>query len=203
VIATVSHGTDKDASMSPRLNPGRGATVWLTGLPSSGKSVVARGLRDRLSAAGTACYLLDGDQLRRGICSDLGFSAEARDENVRRAAEIARLFADAGMITVCALISPYERGRAQARFVHEVNGLGFVEVYVSTPLEVCEQRDTKGLYARARAGELKQMTGIDDPYEVPQAPDVEVSMEFTPVDAAIEQVLAAVDAATSSSPLPA
>lgn len=179
------------APSMPRLNPGHGATVWLTGLPSSGKSMVARALRDRLSASGTACYVLDGDQLRRGICSDLGFSAAAREENVRRASEVARLFADAGVVAVCALISPYASGRARARFVHEVSGLEFVEVYVSTPIEVCEARDAKGLYARARTGELRQMTGVDDPYEVPQTPEVEISMELTTVESAVDQVLAA------------
>lgn len=174
----------------PRLQRECGATVWFTGLPSSGKSVVARALRDRLNAAGTACYLLDGDQLRRGICSDLDFSAAAREENVRRASEIARLFADAGLVAVCALISPYSSGRARARFVHEVTGLRFIEVYVSTPVEVCEARDTKGLYARARAGELRQMTGVNDPYEVPQTADVEINMELSTVEAAVDRVLA-------------
>lgn len=187
------------AASTPRLSPGRGATVWLTGLPSSGKSMVARALRDRLSASGTACYLLDGDQLRRGVCSDLGFSAAAREENVRRVAEIARLFADAGMVAICALISPYAGARARARFVHAVHGLQFVEVYVSTPIEVCEARDTKGLYARARAGELSHMTGVDDPYEVPKMPDLEINMESTPIDKAVDGVLAAISAGTSSS----
>lgn len=197
------HATDSVGPRIARLDHGRGATIWLTGLPSSGKSVVARALRDRLNASGAACYLLDGDQLRRGICSDLGFSAAAREENVRRAAEIARLLCDAGLVAVCALISPYAADRARARFVHEVNGLRFVEVYVSTPLEVCERRDTKGLYARARAGELEQMTGVNDPYERPVAPDVEVSMEFTPVDSAVDRVLRALDTRTCSASLSA
>src|SRR5204863_7223494 len=150
----------------------RGATVWFTGLPSSGKSTIAAALEERLAALGQPAYLLDGDNLRHGLCGDLGFDREARAENVRRAAEVARLFADAGTISLVSLISPYASDRMLVRQLHEADGLPFVEVWVDTPLEECERRDVKGLYARARRGEITGMTGIDDPYEPPDTPDV-------------------------------
>jgi bifunctional enzyme CysN/CysC len=153
----------------------RGATVWLTGLPASGKSTIATALEQWLVQQGRVAYLLDGDNLRHGLNGNLGFSAEDRAENVRRTAQVARLFADAGAIALVSLVSPYERDRVAARELHGAGELDFVEVYVNTPLAECEQRDPKGLYARARAGEIKGMTGIDDPYEPPRAPDVEVA----------------------------
>jgi bifunctional enzyme CysN/CysC len=149
-----------------------GATVWFTGLSGSGKSTVAIEVERQLLAAGRPCYLLDGDNLRHGLNGDLGFSAEDRDENVRRVAEVARLFADAGVVALVPLISPYRAARDRARQVHEVAGLPFLEVFVDTPIELCEQRDPKGLYAKARAGEIRGFTGIDDPYEAPLAPEV-------------------------------
>jgi bifunctional enzyme CysN/CysC len=149
-----------------------GATVWFTGLSGSGKSTVAIEVERQLLAAGRPCYLLDGDNLRHGLNGDLGFSAEDRDENVRRVAEVARLFADAGVVALVPLISPYRAARDRARRVHEVAGLPFLEVFVDTPIELCEQRDPKGLYAKARAGEIRGFTGIDDPYEAPLAPEV-------------------------------
>ncbi|WP_410640146.1 adenylyl-sulfate kinase [Amycolatopsis sp. lyj-346] len=150
--------------------PTRGATVWLTGLSASGKSSVAVELERRLVAAGRPAYLLDGDNLRHGLNAGLGFSPEDRAENVRRVAEVARLFADAGVVAIASLISPYEADRTRARAVHE--GLPFVEVFVDTPLEVCEARDPKGMYAKARAGEITGFTGIDAPYERPSSPDL-------------------------------
>jgi bifunctional enzyme CysN/CysC len=153
----------------------RGATIWLTGLPASGKTTIAGALEQWLVQQGRVAYLLDGDNLRHGLNGNLGFSAEDRAENVRRTAQVARLFADAGAIALVSLVSPYERDRVAARELHGAGGLDFVEVYVNTPLAECEQRDPKGLYARARAGEIKGMTGIDDPYEPPRAAEVEVS----------------------------
>jgi bifunctional enzyme CysN/CysC len=153
----------------------RGATVWLTGLPASGKSTIAAALEQWLVQQGRMAYLLDGDNLRHGLNGNLGFSAEDRAENVRRTASVARLFADAGAIALVSLVSPYERDRVAARELHAGGELDFVEVYVNTPLAECEERDPKGLYARARAGEIKGMTGIDDPYEPPRTPEVEVS----------------------------
>jgi bifunctional enzyme CysN/CysC len=151
---------------------GAGAVLWLTGLSGSGKSSVAVEVERRLVAEGRAAYLLDGDNLRHGLNVDLGFSATDRDENVRRVGEVATLFADAGVVAVVPLISPYRAARDAVRRRAEAAGVTFVEVWVATPLEVCEQRDPKGLYARARAGQLTGMTGIDDPYEEPLAPEL-------------------------------
>lgn len=148
----------------------RGATVWLTGLSGSGKSTVAVELERRLVAAGRPAFLLDGDNLRHGLNSDLGFTAADRAENVRRVGEVARLFAEAGVVAIVSLISPYRADRDRARAVHEAAGLPFLEIFVDTPLEVCEARDPKGMYAKARAGEIRGFTGIDDPYEPPLTP---------------------------------
>jgi len=163
----------------------RGATVWLTGLPASGKSTIAGELERRLVADGRAAYRLDGDNLRHGLNGDLGFSAADRAENVRRTAHVAQLFADAGLVAIVALISPWRDGRAAARALHIESGVEFLEVFVDTPLDVCERRDPKGLYARARAGEIKGMTGVDDPYEPPTDPDVRITTTTTsPAEAA-------------------
>jgi bifunctional enzyme CysN/CysC len=154
---------------------GPGAVVWLTGLSGSGKSTVAVEVERLLVASGRAAYLLDGDNLRHGLNGDLGFSAEDRSENVRRVGEVAALFADAGVVAVVPLISPYRADRDRARRRAAVAGAPFLEVHLDVPLEVCESRDPKGLYARARAGELSGMTGIDDPYESPLAPELVLS----------------------------
>ncbi|BDU06442.1 adenylyl-sulfate kinase [Nocardia cyriacigeorgica] len=148
----------------------RGMTVWLTGLSGSGKSTVAVELERRLVASGRPAFLLDGDNLRHGLNSDLGFSAEDRVENIRRVGEVARLFAEAGVIAIVSLISPYRADRDRARAVHEAAGIPFLEVFVDTPLEVCESRDPKGMYAKARAGEIRDFTGVDAPYEHPLTP---------------------------------
>ncbi|MFD4180242.1 adenylyl-sulfate kinase [Rhodococcus sp. NPDC058514] len=145
----------------------RGATVWLTGLSASGKSTVAVELERRLVASGVPAYRLDGDNLRHGLNADLGFGASDRAENVRRVGEVARLLADAGMVAVASLISPYREDRDRVRAQHVAAGLPFVEVFIDTPVEVCESRDPKGMYARARAGEITGFTGVDDPYEAP------------------------------------
>jgi bifunctional enzyme CysN/CysC len=150
----------------------RGLTVWLTGLSGSGKSTVAVEVEQKLVAAGRPAYLLDGDNLRHGLNADLGFSAEDRAENVRRVGEVARLFADAGLVAVVSLVSPYRVDRDRVRALHHAAGLRFLEVFVDTPLEVCEARDPKGMYARARAGEITGFTGVDDPYEEPPNPDL-------------------------------
>jgi adenylyl-sulfate kinase len=166
----------------------RGATVWLTGLPSSGKSTVAAAVEERLLAEGRAAYLLDGDNLRHGLCGDLGFSADDRAENVRRAAHAARLMADAGGVAIVSLVSPYAASRELARTVHVEDGLPFVEVFVDTPPDECARRDPKGLWARARAGELTGFTGVDDPYERPESPDVVLSPALS-LEQAAEAVL--------------
>ncbi len=162
-----------------------GATVWLTGLSGSGKSTIAAAVTATLTERGVLAYTLDGDNLRHGLNGDLGFSAADRAENVRRVGEVARLFADAGLVVCAPLISPYRAGRAHARALHEASGLVFLEVFVDAPLDVCEARDPKGLYRRARAGELTGFTGVDDPYEVPEAPDLVLrSAEVTTAAAA-------------------
>lgn len=149
-----------------------GATVWLTGLSGSGKSTVAVELERLLVAAGRPAYRLDGDNLRLGLNSDLGFSDADRAENVRRVGHVARLFADAGVVAIVPVISPFRAGRRQVRAVHEEARVPFVEVFVDTPLDECERRDPKGLYAKARSGELPGFTGIDHPYEPPEHPDL-------------------------------
>jgi len=173
----------------------RGATVWLTGLSGSGKSTIAGAVADVLARRGGLSYTLDGDNLRHGLNGDLGFSAEDRAENVRRVAEVARLFADAGVVALVPVISPYRAGREQARLLHEAAGLTFLEVFVDASIEVCESRDPKGLYAKARAGELTGFTGIDDPYEAPLSPELVLATATTPVDEAAVAIVVALDAA--------
>ncbi|MGB2710104.1 MAG: adenylyl-sulfate kinase [Conexibacter sp.] len=172
----------------------RGATVWFTGLPASGKSTIAAAVEAQLVRAGRPAYRLDGDNLRHGVCGDLGFTSEDRDRNVRRTAEVARLFADAGVVALVSVVSPYEEARRAARELHERDGLRFVEVFVNTPLDECVRRDPKGLYARAQAGQLPGFTGVDDPYEPPLTPDVELRCEE--LDAAVGRVLEALDGLT-------
>ena len=167
---------------------GVGATVWFTGLPASGKSTVAAALEAALLDQGRGAYLLDGDNVRHGLCGDLGFSAADRAENVRRVGEVACLLADAGLVALAALVSPYAADRDRVRARHEAEGLRFFEVFVNTPLEECERRDPKGLYARARAGELSGLTGVDDPYEPPLRPE----LELQPLDQGVESAVAAV-----------
>jgi bifunctional enzyme CysN/CysC len=168
--------------------PSRGATVWLTGLSGSGKSTVAAACERALVDAGRPAYVLDGDNLRHGLNGDLGFSAADRAENVRRVGHVARLFADAGVVVLVPLISPYRADRDLVRALHLDADVPFVEVFVDTPIELCEQRDPKGLYAKARAGEITAFTGIDDPYEAPDAPD----LVLTPADGDAPQMAARV-----------
>lgn len=152
-----------------RVTGGQGATVWLTGLSGSGKSRIAALVERRLIDVGRAAYRLDGDNLRHGLNTDLGFDDTDRVENVRRVGEVARLFADAGIVAVVSLISPFRSGRDKVRAQHADAGLPFFEIHVNTPLAICEERDSKGLYAKARSGELRHFTGIDSPYEPPTA----------------------------------
>jgi bifunctional enzyme CysN/CysC len=149
-----------------------GATIWFTGLSGSGKSTVAVEVERRLVEAGRSAYLLDGDNLRHGLNADLGFGAQDRAENVRRVGEVAKLFADAGLVSVVSLVSPYRADRNRVRSAHDAAGLRFIEIFVDTPLDICESRDPKGLYAKARAGQITGFTGIDDPYEAPDTPDL-------------------------------
>ena len=168
----------------------RGVTVWLTGLPASGKSTIAAALEERLARDGFRAYRLDGDNLRYGLNSDLGFDPRDRAENIRRVAHVASLFADSGMIAIVSVISPYAVDRELARSVHDRNGLDFVEVFVDTPLEECERRDPKGLYARAREGKVRGFTGVDAPYEVPREANVELRPCEQPLDEMVEGLVA-------------
>lgn len=155
----------------------RGAVVWLTGLSGAGKSTVAVGVDAWLQDRGRHCYLLDGDNVRHGLCRDLGFSEADRAENIRRAGEAARLIADAGIIAVCAFISPSARERDAIRAACKEAEIPFLEVFVNAPLGVCEKRDPKGLYRRARSGEIPMFTGIDSPYEPPANPELTLNTD--------------------------
>jgi len=170
----------------------RGAVIWFTGLSGSGKSTLAGALERALFASGHDVYVLDGDNIRLGLSSDLGFSADDRAENVRRIAEVARLFADGGVIAITAFISPYISDRQRARQIATAAGRGvpFIEVYINAPLAVCEARDPKGLYARARGGQLKHFTGITDPYQPPVDPEVVLHTDRDNVAACLDQLLA-------------
>jgi bifunctional enzyme CysN/CysC len=167
----------------------QGATVWLTGLSGSGKSSVGVEVERRLVASGQPAYLLDGDNLRHGLNADLGFSAADRAENVRRVGQVAKLLADAGVVAIATLVSPYQADRDNARRIHDDANLPFYEVFVDTPLEICETRDPKGLYARARAGEIAHFTGVDDPYEAPLRPDLLLRPEHGDAVAQAQAVL--------------
>jgi adenylylsulfate kinase len=149
----------------------KGATLWFTGLSGSGKSTIAFTLEHALVQRGHLAYVLDGDNIRHGLNKNLGFSAADREENIRRIGEVAKLFADCGVITMTSFISPYRKDRDIVRALHG-DQLRFIEVHVNTPIETCEQRDPKGLYKKARAGQLKGFTGIDDPYEAPLKPEL-------------------------------
>ena len=164
--------------ISPDDRPFRGATVWLTGLSGSGKSTVAARVERLLVETGRPAYVLDGDNIRHGLNADLGFSDDDRRENVRRVGEVARLMADAGVVALVPVISPFRHGRDVVRSAHAAAGVPFLEVFVDTPIDECERRDPKGLYAKARRGELTGFTGIDSPYEPPLAAE----LVLTPAD---------------------
>lgn len=167
-------------------NGHRGLVIWLTGLSGAGKTTIATELERQLFAAGKHTYLLDGDILRHGLCSDLNFSAESRRENIRRAGEVAALFADAGVICIAAFISPFRADRDRVR---EMLPPGrFIEVFVNAPVEVCEKRDVKGLYAKARAGQLKEFTGVSAPYEAPENPEINLHTDEVTPAMAVAQI---------------
>ena len=165
----------------------KGCTIWMTGLSAAGKSTLAFTLEHALVQRNRLAYVLDGDNIRHGLNRNLGFSAQDREENIRRIGEVAKLFADAGFITMTSFISPYRKDRDIARRIHDEAGLFFMEVFVDAPIEVCEQRDPKGLYKKARRGELKGFTGIDDPYERPEKPELRINTgELTPQQGAMK-----------------
>ena len=167
----------------------KGATLWMTGLSASGKSTIAVALEKVLLARGKHAYRLDGDNIRFGLNRNLGFSAEDRAENIRRIGEVAKLFSDAGMITLTSFISPYRRDRDLVRKLHEDVKLPFLEVYVDCPIDEAEKRDPKGLYKKARAGELKGFTGVDDPYEAPERPELVLRSDRLSVAESVAELL--------------
>ena len=167
----------------------RGATLWFTGLSGSGKSTIAFTLEHALVQQGHLAYVLDGDNIRHGLNKNLGFSAADREENIRRIGEVAKLFADAGLLVMTSFISPYRKDRDAVRALHAAGGLPFIEVHVNTPIETCEQRDPKGLYKKARAGQLKNFTGVDDPYEPPAKPELILDATNTSPQEATVQLL--------------
>ncbi len=161
--------------------------IWFTGLSGSGKSTIANTVENELFKLGVKTYSLDGDNVRKGINKDLTFSPDDRSENIRRIAELSSLMVDAGLVTLAAFVSPYKKDRLNVkRIVKDVN---FVEVFVNTSLELCEKRDVKGLYKKARLGEIKNMTGISDPYEEPENPDIEIKTEEITVDEAVQKII--------------
>lgn len=166
-----------------------GATVWLTGLSGAGKSTLAAAVREQLENAGTDTELLDGDQLRASLCADLGFSRQDRDTHVRRVGFLAQLLASHGVFSLVPVIAPYAQARNEVRTHHENRGTQYLEVHVATPLVECARRDPKGLYAKASRGELSGMTGIDDPYEEPDSPDLRLDTTGLDVESAASQVL--------------
>jgi adenylylsulfate kinase len=168
----------------------KGATLWFTGLSGSGKSTVAVALEKELARRGRLAYRLDGDNIRLGINKNLGFSAEDRKENIRRIGEIAKLFVDTGVIALTSFISPYRADRDTARATHEAAGMDFIEIFVDCPLEEAERRDPKGLYKKARAGQIKNFTGIDDPYEAPEKAELVLKTASMSLEDEVQAVLA-------------
>ena len=173
-------------------NAPTGMTVWLTGLPSAGKTTLARAAAEQLAGAGRDVQVLDGDEIREYLSAGLGFSREDRDTNVRRIGFVARLLASHRVTVFAPVIAPYAATRAEVRALHEEVGIPYLEVHVATPLDVCAERDVKGLYAQQRAGEVNHLTGVDDPYEVPTDPDLRIDTAGQTLEQSTEQLVAAV-----------
>jgi adenylylsulfate kinase len=165
----------------------RSAILWFTGLSGAGKSTLANAVNSALFEQGLACYVLDGDNVRHGLCSDLGFSDGDREENIRRIGEVAKLFLDAGVVVLTAFVSPFRADRQRARALVEEGD--FIEIHCAADLNVCEERDTKGLYAKARSGEIKEFTGISSPYEEPEQPELRIDTGHQSLDDCVSQVL--------------
>ena len=171
----------------------KGVTLWMTGLSASGKSTIAVALEQVLLQQGRHAYRLDGDNIRHGLNKNLGFSAEDRAENIRRIGEVSKLFAEAGILTIASFISPYKADRDIVRKLHDDANLPFAEVYIDIPLEVAEERDPKGLYKKARAGEIKGFTGIDDPYEAPENAELHLRTDKLSVEDSVRELLSYLD----------
>ncbi|MCL4104149.1 UNVERIFIED_CONTAM: hypothetical protein GTU68_035011 [Idotea baltica] len=190
--ATNVHWHEGDITRAHRSNllGHRGATLWFTGLSGSGKSTVAVELEGVLNEMGVLSYRLDGDNVRLGINRNLGFSADDRTENIRRIGEIAKLFVDTGVVALSSFISPYAADRDQVRALHEAAGMDFIEIFVDCSLDEAEKRDPKGLYKKARAGEIKNFTGIDDPYQAPEKPEIHLHSDKQTLTEEVEAILA-------------
>jgi adenylylsulfate kinase len=184
------HGGEINRPDRAQLLGHGGATLWFTGLSGSGKSTIAVALEQALYQRGVLVYRLDGDNIRLGINKNLGFSAEDRAENIRRVGEVSKLFVDGGVIVLSSFISPYLVDRQIVRELHEADNMPFIEVFVDCSLEAAEERDPKGLYKKARAGEIKNFTGIDDPYEAPEAPEVHLHTDQQSLEEEVEHLLA-------------
>ena len=184
------HGGEINRPERAQLLGHGGATLWFTGLSGSGKSTIAVALEQALYQRGVLVYRLDGDNVRLGINKNLGFSAEDRAENIRRVGEVSKLFVDGGVIVLSSFISPYLVDRQIVRELHEADNMPFIEVFVDCSLEAAEARDPKGLYKKARAGEIKNFTGIDDPYEAPEAPEVHLHTDQQSLEEEVEHLLA-------------
>ena len=174
-----------------KLNNHKSMIIWFTGLSGSGKSTLANLLEQKLHQEGIRTFILDGDNVRKGLNSDLDFSEESRKENIRRIGEVAKLMVDAGVVVLSAFISPFESDRAQIRSLVEEGE--FIEVFVNCPLEICEQRDVKGLYKKAREGKIKNFTGISSPFEEPQHPDVEILSDKEVLEESVEKIFSKVE----------
>ena len=183
-ITKVEHRISDDQRR--QKNAHKGTVIWFTGLSASGKTTLATTLEQRLFELGRQVYVLDGDNVRHGLCSDLGFSAEDREENIRRIGELAALFAEAGLIVISAFISPYRQGRKRARLAA---GGNFHEIYLQADVAACEKRDPKGLYAKARSGGLSDFTGISAPYEVPEAAELIIDTEALQVEESVDRIV--------------
>jgi adenylylsulfate kinase len=182
------HHASVDRAARAEQRGHRSAILWFTGLSGSGKSTLANAVNQALFERGLACYVLDGDNIRHGLCKDLGFSDADREENIRRIGEVSKLFLDAGVVVLTAFVSPFKADRDRARAL--VAEGDFVEIHCAADLSVCEERDTKGLYAKARAGEIKEFTGISSPYEAPEAPELKVETGNQSLEQSVEAVLA-------------
>ncbi|MDO9010540.1 MAG: adenylyl-sulfate kinase [Gallionella sp.] len=185
---TVWHQATVTRARREAQNGHRGAIVWFTGLSGSGKSTLAHAVEESLHQKGCRTFVLDGDNVRHGLCGDLGFSVEGRIENIRRVGEMAKLFMEAGIIVLTAFISPYRDDRQRVRDM--VKEGDFIEIYCDTPLEICESRDVKGMYKKARAGLIGEFTGISSPYEVPENPELDVDTGSAELDTCVDQVIA-------------
>jgi len=186
-IGDIRHYATVTRARREKLNQHRGAILWFTGLSGAGKSTLAHAVEEHLHQRGCRTVVLDGDNVRQGLCGDLGFSAEDRVENIRRVGEVAKLFMQAGIIVLTAFISPYRSDRERVRGMVEHGD--FIEIHCDTPLDVCESRDVKGLYKKARAGEIAHFTGISSPYEAPDKPELTVRTGTDTLETCVEQVL--------------